>query len=114
MTQSTNAILCFGVLLSNEENFPWDELGDFDEWCIDKDFTLVRHGHCNDPEYILCLSNMIFKAYRGYPESINVGLLDADDDLTLADKMLDFCKLHDIKIKEGHEQAEWWLCSFTE
>jgi hypothetical protein len=115
MTQSTDAILCYGISMDEdfdyESKFPehCDEDGDFDKYALidmlEEKFgcTLEIHCSCDYAMYILTIKDSVMRAYRGEPEVV-----------TSLEVTPEWAKqLQEAKIYMGleNEEANWWLAS---
>lgn len=127
MGQSTDAILCFGVPLDNEEEPPpfmegYDELDEllmkegghprwgepghsFDaqrEWLKGQPVEMVLHCSGDYPMYILAVRGTVTTASRGYPEEVQT----TDPDHTLVNRFMSWLSDHNV---EG--EPKWLICS---
>lgn len=120
MSQSTDAILCYGIDFG--EDLPWE---DFDEESDNEDAAIEKNplgamacgyvdsiegvtliGHCSDGcrMYILAIADSEMRAYRGDPKTVE----HIDIKLDWDEKLLGLLKKHDI---ETDAKPAWLLAS---
>jgi len=99
MGQSTDAILCFGRKLSEEDVALMGEDGD---WISGSNIVM----HCSDSytEYILVAKDSVVTARRGYPEKIT--------SLEIKDGWLSEITAAEDEHSLEHQEPNWWLCSW--
>jgi hypothetical protein len=132
MSVSTEAILCFGVQLSEEFKSPWldSDYGDFNEWWAEecgfkydgydkqREFLALPENkcpielvwHCSEshPIPIIAIPGYTQIAYRGSPQRISIGHLGVFS--VEREAFLAFCKKYNIEVPP--EGPQWWLCSY--
>lgn len=131
MGVSTDAILCFGVDLSEdyEDLLPWQQLedddNDFDTWVArisgaDTDdwkaikeaaekcpVELVSHCSYDYPMYIVAVRGTKITARRGSPKVISLDAIGGDDFIERQIAAERFCEEHGIPCGD----FQWLLCS---
>ncbi len=127
MGQSTDAILCFGVELGEDDEAPsfmegfdefddflmneggqprWGEAGhSFDkqrEWLAAQPVEMVLHCSGDYPMYILAVRGTVTTASRGYPQAVTT----EDPDHTQVQRYMSWLSDHGIE-----DEPKWLICS---
>lgn len=115
MGTSTDANLCFGVVIEEMQDTPWDDVDmSAEEWFEDNvdeenpPVALVNYCSDSHPVYILAVPRTVITASRGYPVHIDVKSLEVSKDDIL--RLENFCEQHNI----SYEEPRWWLSSYWE
>lgn len=117
MTTSTDGILCYGFIINEGVDLPWNAEEydrDFDSWYYtevkDKNpapFELVNYCSCKYPMFVLAVVRI--ECERGNPTTINpLELLEYSEEDTK--ELKEFAVKYNL-IDET-DKPEWWLCSY--
>ena len=130
MSVRTDAEICYGILLEEGIELPWDEEYEGDVWAWwdrVKDnpehkipFELINCCSLGFPIYILAIPGTVIEARRGYPTIIDppyhFSPFNSDNDANKQDTvdLIEFCKKYKIPIDYENIKFRWWLSSFWE
>jgi len=109
---STDAILCYGFQIYDEEKEIIEEKlenFDSDNYLLHDKYNLIVITHCHSeyPEYILAASDSAHEAYRGHPEELGQEIKSIEQ---WRNDLLQFCSLSQIGI--NFREPQWLLCSY--
>lgn len=134
MGQSTDAILCWGIQLAEDDEVPWaDDAEEFgyddplepaamvrvitgeklgshkaNERLKELGIQIVMHGHYEDPAIIIAAVGSVTTAHRGYPQEVNEGVMD-DPPI----RWLDSLNRALPKLGIPDSKYQWTLCAWA-
>lgn len=135
MGTSTDAIVCFGVRLGEDEILPWQDYDEIDDWWADMNGFMYDSGgeniysqqreflkenplpvelvwHCSDnsPMYILAVPGTAITAHRGYPRILNPTEMTAKITSKSIAAFVAFIAEHGLNTEDN--SPEWYLASY--